>query len=110
MPAIALACQKVRQQGCHTYKKSFQGEYCGQGRVNTCGWTMDTRMEKQEARMIKPVPGFVTLATFEKGPIAGPSLTPTFAAGGGEGGGGGGDTSAMDPGRSYSPSPSQLLS
>src|SRR6476646_5757262 len=42
-PAIMLACQKVRQQGCHTYKKSFQGEYCGQGRVNTCGWTMGAR-------------------------------------------------------------------
>jgi hypothetical protein len=71
---------------------------------------MDDRMEKQEARMIKLVTRFVTLATFVIDLIAVSSLTPTVAAGGGGGGGGGGDTSAMDPGRSYPPSPWLLLS
>jgi hypothetical protein len=60
--------------------------------------------------MIKLVTGFVTLATFVMSPIAVHSLTPTFSAGGGEGGGGGGDTSAMDPGHSYPPSPRLPLS
>ena len=53
--------------------------------------------------MIRLVTGFVTLATLVMDPIAVSSLIAAFSAGGEGGGSGGGDTSAMDPGRSYSP-------
>jgi hypothetical protein len=38
---------------------------------------MGTRMEKQEARMIKLVTGFMTLAMFVMGPITGRSYPPS---------------------------------
>jgi hypothetical protein len=69
-----------------------------------CGWIMERGMGRQEARMIKLVTRFVTLATFLMALITAPSLTPVFAAGGGGGGGGGDASSAMDPGPSYPPS------